>query len=158
LSNSESAQRAYLAGKLRDARERFVLCARADCPSVVREDCETSLAQVDAKQPTVVVVARDATGHDLWDVRVYLDGLRLLDRLDGRSVPVDPGAHTFRYVADGYGAVEESVVVREGERQRVLQVQLALAQESARPVPAFALAGIAAVALGVGAYFGVRAL
>jgi hypothetical protein len=162
LADSEAAQRLRLSGKLVGARERFVRCAHAECPPVVRQDCEGALAGVDAALPTVIVAARDAEGRDVRAVRVTVDGEPFAQALDGRSIPIDPGAHTFRYESEGYVSVEQPVVVREAEKQRFLEVHLVptpARQDSARaPLGAYALAGVAAAALLVGSYFGVRAL
>src|SRR5262249_37587444 len=136
--------------------------AHAECPLLVRQDCETSLAEVERALPTVIVVARDAEARDVRSVRVLVDGAVLVDGLDGRSVAVDPGAHTFRFEAEGYGAVREPIVGREGEKQRLLEVRFGAPRreepKTAPPASAFVLAGIGALALGLGSYFGVRAL
>ena len=168
LSNSEDAQRLRYRGRLREARERFLACARAECPAVVQQDCEHSLADVEARLPTVILAARDSRGRDVQDARVFLDGELVPPGLEGRSITVDPGAHTVRYEAAGFAPTEEHLVMREGEKQRLFEVRLvampppAPATRStststiAFAAPAFA--GAAVVATGLGAFFGIRAL
>ena len=161
LSDSEAAQRLRNAGKLVLARERFLQCGREECPALVRQDCETSLEGVESALPSVIVVARDPLGRDLRNVRVAVDGAHLTQSLDGRSMPVDPGAHTFRCEAEGYRAVEQSILLREGEKQRIVEVRLAplpQARASGPPAAAYVLGGVAVACLAVGGYFGVRAL
>ena len=110
--------------KFRKAREALLTCARDACPGIVRKDCEKWLADLDASQPTVVVGARDAKGRDVAGVRVLLDGVQLLDHIEGKAVAIDPGEHLFRYESAGNAPFEERVVVRVGEKNRFLTVQL----------------------------------
>lgn len=119
---AEKAQRSRNEGKLKDAREQLVVCARSVCPGVIRKDCEPWLSELDARLPTVVVSAKDGAGKELLDVRVSIDGALVTSKLDSRPIPVDPGPHAFKYERDGSPAIEKSVVFREGEKNRVLDV------------------------------------
>src|SRR5580698_10702647 len=85
---NDAAQDLRQSGKLRQAREKLAICASASCPSVVRDDCMQRLAELDSAMPQVVFSARDASGNDLVDVKVTIDGAPLVDRLDGSSVKV----------------------------------------------------------------------
>ncbi len=49
--------------------------------------------EADTAMSTVVVRARDANGHDVIDVKVFVDGELLLSKLQGTAVTVDPGPH-----------------------------------------------------------------
>ncbi len=167
LASYVDAQARRQDGKLRAAREALLACARESCPARLRADCVTWLAQVEASTPTLAFAARDAAHKDLSLVRVTMDGMPLLARLDGHAVPVDPGEHEFVFVGDGGAAVTVRAVVVEGERHRTIEVTIpppaaperAGAPPSpappARPVPASVLVagGAAAAAAGVGAYF-----
>ena len=48
-----------------------------------------------AQIETLVLGARDPKGNDIDGTRVLLDGAVLVDHLDGKPVPVDPGEHTI---------------------------------------------------------------
>jgi hypothetical protein len=122
LTASEKGQRARTAGKLREARESFVVCGAESCPALVRHDCAQWNSELASSLPTVVFGARDKAGRDLFDVTVSMDGEVLVKKLDGKSVTVDPGKHTFRFEAAGFPAVSEVVLVKEGERARVFNV------------------------------------
>lgn len=122
LAASERGQRARAEGKLREARENFVICGAESCPGLVRHDCAQWNAELAAAMPSVVFGARDSRGRDLFDVNVTMDGQPLLNKLDGKSVPVDPGKHTFRFEAAGLRPVTEVVLVKEGERARVVNI------------------------------------
>ncbi len=160
---AEDAQTLRSAARLTRARERLLSCVRDVCPRVVRHDCVRWLAEVDGALPSVVFRARASDGSDLTDVRVYLDGVAVAGRLDGLSVPVDPGTHALRYVGSGGETVETRVLVAEGEQHRVLAVTLPDTRRSTGPIaatrPVSALTwALGGVAVGGAAAFAVLTL
>jgi hypothetical protein len=120
-SAHEQAQRTRKEGLLRASRDHLLVCAEDACPSVLRVECVKWLSEVDAAMPTVIPSAKDAAGNDLLDVSVSIDGTKVKDRLDGQAIPVDPGGHTFRFARQGQ-AVEQKILVREGEKRRAISV------------------------------------
>lgn len=117
LDAHEKSQVMRKDGKLRDARDALLTCARDVCPAVIRKECGPWLGQVNNAIPTVTFAARK-DGHDLVDVKVTMDGELLASQLDGRAVDVDPGPHTFVFETTGAKPLEMKVVVREGEKAR----------------------------------------
>jgi hypothetical protein len=122
IGASEKGQRARTAGKLREARELFLVCGGEGCPAMVRRDCAQWQTEVLALTPGVVFGAKDKQGRDLFDVTVSMDGEPLLRKLDGKSVAVDPGPHTFKFEVPGSPPVIERALVKEGEKTRVVAV------------------------------------
>jgi hypothetical protein len=166
---AEEAQSLRSAHKLLEARTRFLACAQAGCPAVVRSDCAVWLSDVERLIPSVVVSAKDSTGAELIDVRVLVDGVLLTSRLDGLGQPVDPGIRLFRFEREGVAPVEREVVIREGERGRRLSIVLAAPGATPPPPPkpepprapyppvaTYVFGGIGVAALGSFAYFGVK--
>jgi hypothetical protein len=128
---SSEGQRLRNEGKLSAAAGELAVCVGTSCPAMIRRDCEGWVREVESSMPTVIFAATDAQGHDRSQVQVFVDGARLLDRLDGKPVPLDPGAHAVKYVsADGVESTMD-LVARVGEKNRVVSMQLAL---SAPPV------------------------
>ena len=122
VNAAEKAQALRRDEKLRAARAELLLCVRDSCPSFVHSDCVKWLGEVDQSMPTVVIRARDAAGHDAVDVKVSVDGQAFLPKLQGTSVPIDPGEHQFKYEFPSGQTVLETVLVAEGEKDRVLSV------------------------------------
>jgi hypothetical protein len=122
---AEQAQKFRSDKKLLSARERLIACSRDVCPAVIRKDCVKWLPDVEAALPTIIVRVRDAQNKDVINVKVSVDGEPFAAVLDGTAHPVDPGPHTFRYEAPGTDAIEEQVLVSQGEKDRVLKVLLA---------------------------------
>jgi hypothetical protein len=113
------------AGKLVESRAELVTCGRDVCPDVVRRDCLQVLQSVEASTPSIVPGARDAAGNDVVDARLSLDGAVLATKLDGSAIPVNPGPHALRFEKAGAAPVERQVVVRVGEKNRVVTVDFA---------------------------------
>jgi hypothetical protein len=167
---AEEGQRLRAQGKLREALARFTSCASDACPVVVRTDCVGWRAEVDAAVPTVVVraVAAEDPGRELYDVQVSIDGVPVTEKLDGGELPVNPGEHHVTFKAAERTPVTDSVVVRVGEKHRLLTVALPSTHPPAviappplpapRPrvgTPARILLGASAVALATSAGFGL---
>ena len=130
----EHAQVARIDGKLREAREGFVTCARAVCPEAIRQDCTRWVTDVDASIPSVVFEAVWVDGHDATGTRVLIDG-KPTDAEPGRAVVLDPGEHTFHFEVAGAAPVETRNVVREGEKNRIVRVTFTPLTPPAPPAP-----------------------
>jgi hypothetical protein len=105
-------------GKLHEALKQAAACAAETCPAEVKEECTRRVASLGTAMPTLILAAKDASGGDLYDVKVSLDGAPLVSTLDGRPLAIDPGAHTFVFEAAGATPYEKKLVLREGEKDR----------------------------------------
>jgi hypothetical protein len=173
LASYERTQILRKQNKLRAAREELLICARTSCPKLVQSDCAQWMSELTASLPSVVFEARDAQGRDRADVHVFIDGAPVGEQL-GQEVTVDPGPHTLRFEREGSTPIEQEVVVRTGEKGRVVTIRFpepaspaptAVAKSSdrdrgrsARPLPlllspVLGAAGLAAV--GVGSYLAI---
>jgi hypothetical protein len=146
----EEAQRLRQGGKLREAREKLVACAQDGCPAMVRADCGPWLGEIDNELPTIVIAARDAKGTDVPDVRVTIDRSTVLSRLDGKALSIDPGEHVLQFERPPSPAIAQTVVVHEGEKGRIVEVQFA-SPETASALSGTAKSPVPFVLLGVGA-------
>lgn len=125
LAAHEEALALRGAQKPHAARERLVACARAECPTVVRKECAEQLALVDKDAPTVALEARDEAGMDTTAVKVTMDGQPLADHLTGSAVDVEPGEHVFRFERADGKALEQRVLVVEGDKNRKVTADFA---------------------------------
>src|SRR6185312_351133 len=101
--------------------------------------------------------------RDVAAVKVFSTDELLVDGLDGRAFELDPGKYKLRFVYPGGEVLSSDVVVREGEKNRLIQVRkdkpaasAATRDETARepkslgPAPWIAAGlGVAALASGV---------
>lgn len=144
-SSAEKAQTLREEKKLLDARKELLLCSQEECPKAVRSDCVVWLREVEVSTPSVVFRARGTDGADLVDLKVVSDGRLLASRLDGAALPIDPGAHVFRFeFPDGEG-IETKALISEGEKNRTILVERKSRPERA-PAPPATATGTASVA------------
>jgi hypothetical protein len=140
LAAASKGQTLRDAHALIEARAQFQICARRECPPLVQTDCGAWLEAVERTLPSIVLSAQDATGRDLFDVTVTADGNPLATKLDGQSVPMNPGAHSFRFELPGGTSGTVSVLVKEGEQAQrvavVLQPEPAAVATQAPPAEA----------------------
>ena len=121
-------------GRLREAREKFLICAAETCPTAIRVDCADALAQVQRDLPTVVFGAKDAAGAELHGI-VVREGTTVLWGGPGASaVPMNPGIHRLEATLPGGQRASVDAVVRTGDRN--LPVIFSFAQAPAAQAPA----------------------
>lgn len=120
--------------KLAAARIELRTCASASCPAIVRDDCARRLDELDKAQPSIVFEVRDAAGSDVSAVKVTVDDSPLTERLDGAAIPVDIGAHVFRFEVAEYPPVVRTLIIAEGEKARHEIIVISAATSPARAV------------------------
>jgi hypothetical protein len=146
--------------------------------------CTEDLRLLETRIPSLVFAVSDSGGADVVDARVTENGAVVVDALDGRATELDPGPHRLHFEAPGKGAVEISLVVREGEKLRPVRVTLPVASPApanpgplrpppsshltgapssapstrSTPVPALVAGGVALAATIGFSYFGIRGL
>jgi hypothetical protein len=138
---SDEGQEARDATRYERARELFRACAATTCPAAVRIDCSNWLGALEERSPTLVLGARDASGADVLDARVEIDGAVVAERLDGRPIRVDPGPHLLRFHARSGQVVEQSMIVRAGEKDRLVVVRLIAPSPAGPEAPAPKVSG-----------------
>jgi len=153
--------------RLIEARVALSACIRPGCPQALQRQCSRWLEDVERAQPSVVLQAT-VNGEDARQIDVELDGLPLSQSLDGKSLAIDPGPHTFRFRFRDAAPISKHVVIREGEKLRAVSVAfvthgVAASErvaarsntESARsiPVAAYVLGGVALASATVATYF-----
>jgi hypothetical protein len=175
VAASDQGQQLRDDGKYQRAQAAFQVCANDACPKVVSRLCTQWLEELGRSMPTVVLGAKDEHGLDVVDARASLDGTPWVQKLDGKPVPIDPGEHILRVERDGSQPVEQRIVVRAGEKSRVVTIAFSpvaapteqtaavdagsrrsTPPSTARLVTTVALAALAVGAIGGGIYFGLQ--
>ncbi|MBX3131663.1 MAG: hypothetical protein KF718_33410 [Polyangiaceae bacterium] len=130
-----AAQKHKKAGALLDAREQLIVCAREQCMVAVKKECLQWLDEVNLAIPSLVVVAKDAAGKETLDVVVKLGDRVLADRIDTRGIELDPGTHELTFELEGEEPISVEVILRAGERNKVVEVSFAKAASSVTTDP-----------------------
>lgn len=120
-----SGQRHENSGLLKEALQAFQECASdAKCPLPIRNECTQLYTTVEGRLPTLVFSIVDENGNDLIDVEVTSAGALVQKGLDGRPVAVNPGLHDFRFQLPSGEVLSKSIVVRQGEKDRIVALRL----------------------------------
>ncbi|MDB4940603.1 MAG: uncharacterized protein JWP97_137 [Labilithrix sp.] len=163
ISAYEQAQTLRKDGKPQAAKAQAQICAQASCPSLLVKDCSRWQTELEALIPTVLLDARAPSGGLRADVRVKVDGNVVAEKIDGRAIAIEAGAHAFTFEAEGAATVEQTVTLKEGERNRKVSVTMLPApvtSTTASPVPtgAWVFGGVAVAALATSAVFAIDGL
>jgi hypothetical protein len=118
------AQRLRGANQLVSAREQLRVCARPTCTKFIARDCAAWLVDVESRLPSIVLFARDASGAELSQATVSIDGSVIAEQLDGHAIEVDGGHHEFTFVFPDGTKIDQSYVVFEGQKAQRLGVTL----------------------------------
>lgn len=151
------AQEDRQAGRLVSAVRALDACSTAACPQLVQKDCIAWAEAWPSTIPTIVVGARDRGNVEQVAATVTVDGREVATRLDGRPIALDPGPHEIRVVLKDGTVLGETVVLREGEKNRAVTLAPKVAVVSASVFPSAAvwipLASIATLGTGLFAAF-----
>ncbi len=125
-------------GKLNAAREKFIVCAAKACPGAVSKQCSQWLVETEKDMPTMTFRALDDQGKETIDVKVIVDGGKVSNTIDAHALALDPGEHNVRFERADGRAVEDKVLLRPGEKNRLIelsfQVKTAPPPEPVKPV------------------------
>ncbi len=170
LDSYAESQRLRKSGQLVAARRALLVCSQASCPEVVKTDCLPWLGEVEQALPSIVVVAKDQAGVDTLAVQVTIDGTVVAETLDGRPMVLDPGAHKLRFDHGTAPAIEQTIVVQQGVKNRPVEVSFApdspptttapppppaKPPDRGTPVVGYIIGGVGVLALGSFAVFGL---
>jgi hypothetical protein len=132
-----SGQREAKAGRLKLATELFTNCGSdSSCPEQLRGECTELLEKARTATPTVILAVLDEHGGDVSQVKVYSTDELIADGLDGRTVALDPGKHRLRFLLPWGEVLSSDVLIREGEKNRLIQVRVEPKAKPAEPAAA----------------------
>lgn len=140
IARHRQAQVERSQGRLLAAHQQLRSCLLPGCSPILREACASLLADVERETPSVVFAANSKNG-DLLNVTVDDAGTRIAAKLDGVPIRLDPGEHQLEFRAPGMVPLKKTVVLRAGDRNRRIAVQLepvapARAHPAVLPAPA----------------------
>lgn len=135
IENHESAQRLQRQGKVIAARELFGSCATNTCPVEIAKDCAQRFEKVGDVVPTIVLAAQDRSGKDSRDAEVLVDGKAPSYSITGVAIELEPGPHDFEFWWPDGSFVSVSILLREGEKNRMVVARQPNKQPSAAPKP-----------------------
>jgi hypothetical protein len=127
-------QRLRKAGKLLEAKKQLLVCVQEACPEPIKNDCGGWLSGIDSQIPSIVVSAKDQKGADTVDVRVFIDGEKVADQLDGVPISIDPGPHDVKCEHGGATDIEKVVIVQ-AQKSRAVACSFVIGEPKPPPKP-----------------------
>lgn len=147
-------------GKLLEARAEYPSCLRPVCDASLRAVCANFLADLTGAVPSIKLETQGDA-----NARFFVDGSPIADAAS--PIEINPGTHRIRAEATGHLPSETQVTLEKGEHRSVALTLVPIAKPrhdegkagSKRPrgIPttALALGGVALLAVGSFAYFGL---
>jgi hypothetical protein len=124
IAENEAATALRTEGKFAEAKQHYLGCAAADCPSIVRDECQALVDKMESSLSTIVFIVVDSQGKDLTGAMVFLDGAPTGEPADGRALTLNPGTHRVRAELPDGQKIEQEIIAREGEKNRSVQIQI----------------------------------
>ncbi len=168
VSLHEKGQELRKLSKLLQTRKILRTCSNETCPGLIREDCTSWLEELERAMPSLAFeIVLD--NKDVTEAKITEGDKILTESISGMAYEMDPGVHKFKTEIPGHDPIETTVVVREGEKNRVIRVDftpppvpgalLPPKPTGPRPVPAttWVFGGLAVAAAGAGTTFGLLA-
>jgi hypothetical protein len=125
IAAHEDGQVARRTGQFDRAREDFSKCQRDACPAVLRSRCAEFAREVEAAQPSIVVMVRDAQGADAAGAQVSVDGAPAVSAATlAMGLRLNPGAHVLHVEAAGFLPTDKNLTLPEGVKDMQAVVSL----------------------------------
>ncbi len=132
-----AGQKAMRSGALTKARDELKVCSRDECLPLVRKDCVSWLDDVNASIPSIVIAVKGLDGSETFDVKLSINGKLVTSKLDVKAIEVDPGTLKLKFEIDGAAPIEQEVVLRQGQKNKLVEVSFAKSppRDSDQPTP-----------------------
>ena len=122
--------------RLLTSRQLLVNCGNAACPGLIRGDCLRWLGEVMAEVPSVVFHIDAGNGEQPNKVQIFVDGELRYQIVPLTPVELDPGRHSFRFVTEGRPEVDQDLMLGEGNKAVIVNVQFAPSSTAKGSAPA----------------------
>ncbi len=136
IAAADDGQKLRDEAKLASAREKFISCADKACPGAVSKQCASWVEEVDREMPTLSFRAKDETGREILDAQVFVDGAPFAGAIQSKAAPIDPGSHNVRVVRKDGKSLEDTILVRASEKDRIVELAFPAARPETPPPPA----------------------
>lgn len=127
LDAHRNAQEFKRTGKLVEAHDQLLVCSSGTCPGALITDCGNWLSELEQVTPSVVLVVK-VDGKEASGAKLFVDDRPITDPT--HAVAVNPGKHTIRAELAPFDTYEESVVMPEGQRMRLVPIEFHSPQQT----------------------------
>jgi hypothetical protein len=113
----QSAQDLKRKGSLLEAQAQLEICSSVGCPGAIISDCGQWIADLEQRTPSMVFEVR-LDQKQVSDYRIEVDGALVAD--PSKAFKVNPGRHVVRVELPNFETQEETLVLPEGQRMRLV--------------------------------------
>jgi len=136
IAAADEGQKLRDDSKLTAAREKFITCSAKACPGVVAKQCSQWLEEIEKDTPSVSFRVIDEQKRELVDVKVIVDGKKISDAVEVKARAMDPGDHVVRIERADGKSVEQKILLRAGEKNRIVELVFEAPAPVTPPTPA----------------------
>lgn len=130
VASHQRAQELKRKGQLVEAQGELATCSSAGCPGAIISDCGQWIADLEQTTPSMVFEVR-LDGRQATDFKVNVDGTLVADL--SKAYKVNPGRHVVRVELPAFEGQEQTVVLPEGQRMRLVSFEFKSQQVDAPP-------------------------
>lgn len=112
-----NAQEMKRSGKLLEAESELKICASSGCPGAIISDCGQWISDLEQTTPSLIFEVR-VDGKQAAEFDVQVDGASVSDHTKAHRV--NPGRHVVRVQVPNFEPKEETLVLPEGQRMRLV--------------------------------------
>jgi hypothetical protein len=117
LAAHQSAQDLKRKGSLLEAEAQLEICSSVGCPGAIISDCGQWIADLEQRTPSMVFEVR-LDQKQVSEYRIEVDGAAVTD--PSKAFKVNPGRHVVRVELPNFEPQEETLVLPEGQRMRLV--------------------------------------
>ncbi len=127
-----NAQELKRSGKLLEAQAELQICSSAGCPGAIISDCGQWISDLEQTTPSMIFEVR-IDGKQVTEFQLEVDGVPVTDL--SKAYKVNPGRHSVRVRVEQFEPKDETVVLPEGQRMRLVQFDFATPKAEMPAVP-----------------------
>jgi hypothetical protein len=139
MESHQRAQELKRKGQLVEAQAELVTCSSGGCPGAIISDCGQWISDLEHTTPSMVFDVR-VDGKQATDFKIHVDQAVVADL--SKAFKVNPGRHVVRVEMPGFDAQEETVVLPEGQRMRLVTFEFKSKLPDAPPAAAIPAAPV----------------
>jgi hypothetical protein len=110
-----------------EAQEQLTICSSATCPGALISDCGQWISELEQRTPSLVFDVQ-LDGKQAPAAKLFVDGQAVSEW--SKAYKVNPGRHIVRAELDPFEPREETLVLPEGQRMRLVAITF----ESPKPI------------------------
>lgn len=134
IESHRESQRAQNEGKLVHGRELARTCTSLVCPGLLISDCARWLSDLDQRIPSVVFEVH-LNGSPNRAAKITVDGSTIVEWTRGEAHRMDPGEHQFKFELTGHEPIEQTLLLAEGMRYRIVNAEFKSLVQPKEPNP-----------------------